>query len=129
MRQGFTTVELLVTLFIASMMVVSGYQLYSAVTMRSARERAMSEASSIAYSRLRELSDYMSISTSCGTSHTSGTTNTVYLSSSSTLPGYPRVVTYRCRPFPDLPVLRVTAVVTYDSNPVREVVHAAYVTP
>lgn len=129
MRQGFTTVELLVTLFIASMMVVSGYQLYSAVTLRSARERAMSEASSIAYSRLRELSDYTStITTSCGTSHTAGSTSTTYLSSTSTLPGSPRVVVYRCRPFSDNPVLRVTAVVTYDS-PVREVVHATYVTP
>lgn len=128
MRGGFTTVELLVTLFIASMMVVSGYQLYSAVSQRSDKVSNAAEASNLAYSKLRDNSAYQSVATSCTSSHKSGSASTSTAIADTTLPGSPRFVIYRCRPFSYNSVTRVTSVVFYDS-PEKESVHAIYVAP
>lgn len=52
-QQGFTAVELLVTLFIAALFIASGYQLYAVTTTDSANIRERSIASNIAYKYLR----------------------------------------------------------------------------
>ena len=52
-QQGFTAVELLVTLFIAALFIASGYQLYAVTTTDSANIRARSIAGSIGYRHLR----------------------------------------------------------------------------
>ena len=125
-KGGFTTVELLVTLFIAAMMVMSGYQLYTAVNQRGGRTRAMAEASNLAYSHLRQNTTHVSVANSCTSAPNTGAVETVL--EGTTLPGEPKVTIYRCKPFSDNDITRVMAVVRYDS-PVRKVAHAVYVAP
>lgn len=130
MKQGFTTVELLVTVFVAVMMVVSGYQLYNAITNRNGRMRALSEASGIAYNRLRDFSDHATADTAtmCSASQTSGVSITTY--PASTLPGGATSIVYRCKVDSSLSVIRVTSIVRYGTEtPKREVVHAIFVAP
>lgn len=52
-QAGFTIVELVVTLFVATLLIIAGYNLYGIVTKNAAEARRMSEASSIAYDILR----------------------------------------------------------------------------
>lgn len=52
-QSGFTTVELLVTLFIAAIFLTSGYQLYSIITKDSGKTRAQANASNVAYDYLQ----------------------------------------------------------------------------
>ena len=125
-RGGFTTVELLVTLFIAVMMVVSGYQLYTAVNQRSGRVRTAAEASNLAYSRIRENSDYIAVTNDCVAQAETGASSSVV--TGTTLPGTVTVIIRRCKPFADSDITRVTALVRYDT-PVKEVAHAVYVAP
>ncbi|MDN5819811.1 MAG: prepilin-type N-terminal cleavage/methylation domain-containing protein [bacterium] len=51
--QGFTAVELLITLFVAALFITSGYQLYAITTADSADIRERSLASNIGYKFLR----------------------------------------------------------------------------
>lgn len=51
--QGFTAVELLITLFVAALFITSGYQLYAVATADSADIRERSLASNIGYKYLR----------------------------------------------------------------------------
>ena len=125
-RGGFTTVELLVTLFIAVMMVVSGYQLYTPVNQRSGRVRTAAEASNLAYSRIRENSDYIAVTNDCVAQAETGASSSVV--TDTTLPGTVTVIIRRCKPFTDSDITRVTALVRYDT-PVKEVAHAVYVAP
>ncbi len=52
-QSGFTTVELLVTLFIAAIFLVAGYQLYTIVVKDSGETRAKANASNVAYDYLQ----------------------------------------------------------------------------
>ena len=54
-QQGFSAVELLITLFIGFLFVTMGYQLYSVSAQVSGDVREQSKASDIAYSTLRSL--------------------------------------------------------------------------
>ena len=56
-QQGFTAVELLVTLFVATMFMAASYQLYSIIVKDSGDIRARSKASNIAYAELRKRAD------------------------------------------------------------------------
>lgn len=55
-QSGFTTIELLITLFVAAAFLVSGYQLYNLIIKDSGQTRATSRASSIAYDYMRRYS-------------------------------------------------------------------------
>jgi len=55
-QSGFTAIELLITLFIASAFLVSGYQLYNAIIKDSGQTRAEARASNVAYDYLRRYS-------------------------------------------------------------------------
>lgn len=54
---GFTAVELLITLFVAVAFIATAYQLYSAVLADSGEARFRAKASNIAYAELRRRSD------------------------------------------------------------------------
>lgn len=53
-NQGFTAVELLVTLFVAAAFLIAGYQLFSLVIRDGGSTRAEANASNVAYDYLRE---------------------------------------------------------------------------
>jgi len=53
-NSGFTTVELLVTLFVAAIFLVSGYQLYALIVNDGGEARAKAQVSNIAYQYLQQ---------------------------------------------------------------------------
>ena len=55
-QNGFTVVELLITLFIAAAFLVSGYQLFNLIIKDGGQTRAESRASNVAYDYLRKYS-------------------------------------------------------------------------
>ncbi len=52
-NRGFTTVELLITLFIAAAFLMSGFQLFSAIIKDSGEARAQAKAGNVAYDYLQ----------------------------------------------------------------------------
>lgn len=56
LSNGFSTVELLITLFVASVFLFSGYQLYSMIIKDGGETRAQARASNAAYEYLQEYS-------------------------------------------------------------------------
>lgn len=126
---GFTTVELLVTLFVASLFVLSGYQFYGAVSSRTVAARSMAEASNIGHEVLAKAGEYRTITVLCTAAASTHSTTNINLSSlgitSTTLPDATARV-LRCKPSSSSPIIRVTAIVGYGS-PVKEVAHAKYV--
>lgn len=117
-QAGFTIVELLVTLLVGAVLLMSGYQLYGVVTDRAGEARRMSEASNIGYEVLRrEGSVYTAVTDSC-----SNPERTPISRPGGTLPNT-RIVLERCRPYADLDLIKVSVIVTY-GTPERKVVHA-----
>ena len=57
-QSAFTTVELLITLFIAALFLVSGYQLYDIIMKDGGGSRATASASNIAYDYLQRYKPY-----------------------------------------------------------------------
>ena len=53
-QEGFTAVELLVTLFIAAAFLIAGYQLFSVVVRDGGATRAEAKAANVAYDYLRK---------------------------------------------------------------------------
>ena len=123
-RRGLTTVELIVTLFLAAMFIISGYQLFNAVSTRTSDSRELAEASSIAYRILRTNDTYVAITNSCAVP-----TESVVAVGDSSLPS-PSAKISRCKPSVSSSLIRVTAVVEYgDSSYRRKAAHAIYVKP
>lgn len=56
-QAGFTTVELLITLFVAAAFLAAGFQLYNIIIQDSGETRAESRASNVAYRVMRTHSD------------------------------------------------------------------------
>lgn len=54
--QGFTVVELLITLFVAAAFLVSGFQLYNVIIKDGGQTRAESRAGNVAYDYIRRFS-------------------------------------------------------------------------
>jgi prepilin-type N-terminal cleavage/methylation domain-containing protein len=77
-QEGFTAVELLITLIIASMFLFAGYQLYTQVTRDGNDANRLAKVSNTAYEMLRERGATVSAANpnGCGFS-TSGSNQTV----------------------------------------------------
>ena len=123
-KDGLTTVELMVTLFVAALFILSGYQLYNAVNLRAGNSREMSEASNIAYRILREQAIYdnsfiKSASTICPISSTLSPTPTLPL---NTLPN-PVVSVYRCYVDTNSDLQRVTVQLEYGNDTTKRKRH------
>ena len=120
-QSGFSAVELLITLFIAFLFVMMGYQLYSVAIRNSADARNQATASNIAYKYLRQYST-QAVNGACPTPLTSPPTNT---SISAEMSNAFLTVTASC-PQVSIPKLKlVTVTVTY-GNPQQGVSHAIY---
>lgn len=53
-QSGFTAVELLITLFVAAVFLIAGYQLFSVILQQGGEARNEAKVSSVAYSYLRQ---------------------------------------------------------------------------
>ena len=116
---GFTVVELMITLIIAGIFLMSGYQLYGAVLMRNTEARRTSEAANLGYGILRERGLYRTVSEVCG----SGAVKTEQVTppTTPTLPNPVRARVEYCK-VPN----SVAVIITY-GTPAQEVVHATYI--
>lgn len=125
MKAGFTTVELMVTLFVAVIFLAGGFQLYQVVLWRNSQIRHTAEASNIGYSILRDNDRYIGNAQPC-TSGSSDTIVPVPPSDIATLPPPVVVTLSRCRPLANPAIVKVSVKVTFGPNR-EEVQHAVYI--
>ena len=120
-QDGFSAVELLITLFIAAIFIATGYQLYSVVLKNGTEANQRSIASGIAYENLRR---YVPQVTNPCSNVTPNPTPSIPSGSGLTNPSI--TVTIDCPYGLGALVGRVYVSVKY-GNPQQEVVHAIFV--
>lgn len=118
-RAGFSTVELLITLFVAALFLGAGYLLYNTIVRESGGARRQARASNVAYRYLRTYSD--AVPASCVEREVLA--DQALAPPVDTLPDARVWVTYSC-PEPGLTKVEVT--VRYGRE---EVTHALYAQP
>lgn len=120
--EGFSAVELLITLFIAAAFLGTGYQLYSVIIKDGGEARAQARASNIAYDNLRR---YSPQATSPCTVFTP--TPAATIPANSGLSNATVTVTPSCPYTTAIAVTKILVSVKYGS-PQKEVVHAIFIT-
>jgi Tfp pilus assembly protein PilE len=122
-QRGFTTVELLITLFVAAAFLATGFMLYTAIVRNGADSRQMTQVNDVAYAKLRALA---STTPACSTTPT-------VVSSTPSISGVsnPTLTTTISAPYGcpwDNSIMKAQVTITYgpDSNR-QEVDHAIYV--
>lgn len=117
LQSGFSAIELLITLFIAFLFVMMGYQLYSVVIKDGGEARAQARASNLAYTWARYYQDtaFGFACNTSGTSYVDGTKGILYIS--ITCPNAPLSDNIRL----------VTSKVVYGTQQ-QEATHAIYAT-
>lgn len=120
---GFSAVELLITLFIATAFIATGYQLYSIIIKDGGAARMRAKASNIAYDNLRR---YAPQATNPCTVFTP--TPTPSAIPASTLPSATITVTPTCPYASSTGVTKLQVSVKYGPTPQEEVIHALFVT-
>jgi Tfp pilus assembly protein PilE len=119
---GFSTVELLITLFVAAAFITTGYQLYSVIISNGGQARLRATADNDAYVALRRYSPQAT--TPC-TAVTPTPTPTV--AASDNLPNATISVTFSCPYGTTSSTTKVEVALLY-GTPQEEVAHALYVT-
>lgn len=125
-QEGFSAVELLITLFIGFMFIMMGYQLYSTIIADSGESRQRAAANNLAYAELRKYAGSTAAqpgsTSSCNSEATTG-----YITSSnvSNIASGATMTINICRP-PNLATLRRVTVKINLGNQ-QEIVHAIYV--
>lgn len=123
---GFTAIELLVTLFVAALALASGYQLYAAVINQDSKTRLEAETGLLAHSEVKKHNS--SATTPC-TPQTLKSNTLVNITESSAGAVTGRMTVLLDCPNLSLPNLsRVTVKITY-GTPAKTVTHASYITP
>ncbi|MDO4773639.1 MAG: type II secretion system protein [Candidatus Saccharibacteria bacterium] len=123
MTKGFTIVELMITLGIAGIFLLSGFQLYQVVQLRNTEAREMSEAGNVGYGVLRkEAQNHTAYLPVCSSSDPYPS----IVSRTTTLPKPVRIEVRHCLPFTDAKVVKATVTVKYGQKG-DSVVHATYI--
>ncbi len=118
-QKGFTVAEVVVTLFVAGLLLLAGHQVYITVLNASAEAQQLAEADNISYGFLREYE--ASTTASC-----SEQTHTDIALPDNKLPGSPRAsVTITCPYGVGKTLSKITATVWY-GEPEQEVQHAIF---
>ena len=121
-QDGFSAVELLITLFIAAIFLAAGYMLFSAIMRDTAAARQQSQASNIAY-------DYTQRHAATVTNPCTASTPLNDFVLESTPQGLQNVqltVRITC-PYSSIPTIsKVSTTIKYGSNPTKESYHAVY---
>lgn len=122
-QQGFTAVELLITLFVAAAFLGTGFELYTAIIKRGGETRQMATANNYAYSSLRSLA---ATTPACSTTPTVTTTTPTITGLTSPTVTETVSAPHGCPWTND--VMQVQVDVTYGpTNNRQEVSHALYV--
>ena len=120
--EGFTVVELLVSLIVGMLLLFSAYQLYAYVLDKGSGARMQATASNLAYQFMREKSSYAT--NPCTTPAITPPT----IPASSNLPNASASVVISCLASGPTSVSVVTSSVTFGS-PQQTVTHSVYVKP
>jgi Tfp pilus assembly protein PilV len=135
---GFTTIELLVTLFVATAIVAAFAQIFTVIDRGAAEARWQSTASSLAYSDLRRYDTRptafvcdanTNLALNANAPGQTLTSNT-YTAPSVGLPGTQAtviVVAYAPSGCAANTPVKLVATTTYGGSPARKVIHATYV--
>lgn len=136
---GFTTIELLITLFVGFAFIATFFQLFTIIDQSVAESRRQATASNLAYSNLRKFSTRPGGFDCSGTASNTLTNLTIrrwapgqviYNPPPGEFEGLPGTVTQEVRAYapagcgPDMPV-KIQSTVRYGDN--KEVSHATYV--
>lgn len=116
---GFSAVELVITLFIAAIFLIAGYQVWGFTQKAGAESDQFAKASNVAYEYLRKYS-----TSGVGSCVASGPTTTQL--SVDGLPNANVVVTASCPYGATIPITKVTSTVNYSSNQSKSVTHAIF---
>jgi prepilin-type N-terminal cleavage/methylation domain-containing protein len=116
-QEGFTAVELLITLIIASMFIIAGFQLYSQVTRDGAEANKVAIVSNKVNERLQNL-----MSDSAVTCTTTRSPQTI----TETGVGPVTYTTTISCPNPSVPTLKLLKVEASYNNNAKKLQHAAY---
>lgn len=118
LQDGFSAVELLITLFIASIFLIAGYQIWVFVQLSGSASIQFAKASDLAYDYMRRYTINTPVCTSSAPT----------INPQPTVDGLHNVnltIAYSCPPN-TANITKVTATVTYGPNPQKSVVHAVY---
>lgn len=121
-HKGFSTVELLITLFIAAAFLMSGYQLYSLIMREGGEANAQARASNVAYDYLQR---YKNVATNPCTQQTPVNSESVTVDG---LTDAVITVTVTCPYTSATSLSKVQATLQY-GNPQETVINATYVKP
>ncbi|MEO7904587.1 MAG: prepilin-type N-terminal cleavage/methylation domain-containing protein [Candidatus Saccharimonadales bacterium] len=125
LQQGFSAIELMISLFIAVAFIATGYQLYSVIIKDSAAANQRTIASNVAYSHLRQLSD--ATTGLCVNGYTFSPVPALTIAEKAQLPESAVMTTSVTCPFGTASsVWNVQVAIAYGS-PTQEVVHALYI--
>ena len=120
-QSGFSAVELLVALFVATVFLAAGHQLYITIVNDSGEARQRAQASNIAYNTLRRYAD-----SAPGACTASTPVNNVAVDPvPEGLANVRHTVTYSCPQASMSNITKVQVTVTYGADS-KEVVHAMY---
>lgn len=132
--QGFTTIELLITLFVGFAFIATFFQLFTIIDQSTTESRWQSTASNLAYTNLRKFStrpaSFTCNSTTDLTLNAFAPGQVVFNQGPGTYEGLPGQVSQEIRAYapagcgPDLPT-KLESTVTFGDN--RKVTHATYV--
>ena len=127
-QSGFSTVELMISLFIAVAFLASGYQLYSVIMKDGATTRYQAQASNIAYAAMRKYTTQPS--GNCISTTTPSPAPVLSPEDTKLLPALPSgapqlIIAFSCPYGADSNIWRITATVRY-GNPQKEVSHATF---
>ena len=120
---GFTTVELLVTLFISALFLVSGYQLYDVIMKDGGNSRATARASNVAYDYLQR---YKPTATNPCTQQTPLTDQSITV---DTLSAVTITVAITCPYSSTTPSISKVSVTIKYNTPQKTINNATYVKP
>lgn len=120
-QQGFTAVELLITLFVAAAFLIAGYQLFTVVIRDGGATRAEAKAANYAYDRLRRFEAFAENPCVAKASSYNNTPVTVDGLTDAKL-----TVLYSC-PNPSAPSLTMVNVVLTYNNPPQTVKFTSYI--
>lgn len=124
-QQGFSAIELMISLFIAVAFIATGYQLYSVIIKDSAAANQRTIASNIAYSHLRQLTD--ATTGPCVSGYTFTPAPALTVAEKAQLPESAVMTPSVTCPFGTTSsVWNVKVAITYGS-PIQEVAHALYI--
>lgn len=119
-QQGFSTPELLITLFIGAAFIATGYQLYIIVIRDGAAARTLAAANNLGYDTLRQkAADPTIVMAAC-------TPQTITETPSNTnVPNFRNIVTTVTCPVSNTAISDVTVTVNYGTNEVTHGIYAA----